>query len=115
MESLLDIMVARADTTSMTSSAIIFRPATKADDAALRELAELDSTSVSSGDYAVAEVEGRILAAVSLSDGSAIADPFVPTAELVGLLKLHARPASGLKKPRLRLPIPRIRPRPAFA
>ena len=108
-------MVARADTTSMTSSAIIFRPATKADATALYELSQLDSTKLSTGDYAVAEIDGRILAAVNTNDGSSIADPFAPTAELVKLLKLHAQPANSVKKPRLRLPSLRIRPRPAFA
>ncbi len=105
----------RAETTPMTSSAIIFRPATKADDAALAELAQLDSTHLVPGDYAVAEVDARLFAAVSLSDGSAIADPFVPTATLVQLLRLQAQAPTAVKKPRLRLPIPRIRPRPAFA
>ena len=99
----------------MTSSAIIFRPATSADHTALDELAQLDSKTLSAGPHAVAEIEGRILAAISLRDGSAIADPFHPTAELVKLLRLHTGPLNIVKKPRLRLPVPRIRTRPAFA
>jgi hypothetical protein len=62
-----------------------------ADDATeLRRLAELDSGSAPAGATMVAEVGGRIVAALDLEDGSALADPFVPTAHIVELLRLHA-------------------------
>jgi hypothetical protein len=39
----------------------------------------------------VAELDGRILAAVSIDRCSVIADPFCPIAELVELLRLRAK------------------------
>ena len=40
-----------------------------------------------------AEVEGRLLAAISIETGEVIADPFSRTSELRALLKLRASPA----------------------
>ncbi len=57
----------------------------------LRELAELDSSTVPAGELLVAVLDGAILAAVSLGDARAIADPFRPTADLVDLLRARAR------------------------
>ena len=42
-----------------------------------------------------AEVEGRLLAAISLADGAVVADPFSPTGELADLLELRIRAAAG--------------------
>jgi hypothetical protein len=66
------------------------RDACPADAGALRHLAQLDSSEVPPAPLLVAEVDGRIWSAVSLRDGSAIADPFHPTAELIALLRRHA-------------------------
>jgi hypothetical protein len=38
----------------------------------------------------LAEVGGELRAALSLTDGSAIADPFFPALHLVSLLRAHA-------------------------
>ena len=92
---------------------IAIREAASGDIPELMRLAELDSRPLPTGQMLVAEAAGKIRAAVAVEGDAAIADPFVPTAELVKLLKLHATPI--VKKPRLRLPTPRIRPRPAFA
>src|SRR5437660_12849121 len=46
------------------------------DDAALRQLAALDSAEVPAAPLLVAEVDGELHAGLSLWDGSAIADPF---------------------------------------
>ena len=73
----------------MTAQTIILRHATTADERALRDLAALDSQALPAGPFLVAEVEGQPHAALSLSDGTAIADPFEPTAELVELLRSH--------------------------
>ena len=73
----------------MTSSAFSIRQATTADRHELQRLAELDSTRLGDDRYAVAEIAGDIVAAVSIESGRAIADPFRPTAELVDLLRAH--------------------------
>jgi hypothetical protein len=82
---------------SITTAQILLRPAYATDDErALHRLAALDSTpAVPSPPLLVAEVEGELKAAVSLSDGSAIADPFYPSAELVALLRGHADQAGA--------------------
>jgi hypothetical protein len=40
------------------------------------------------------EVMHRTVAALSLSDGRVVADPFTPTAELIELMRLRARQIS---------------------
>jgi hypothetical protein len=56
----------------------------------LLALATLDSKPVPTGDVLVAEVDGAPGAALSLTDGTAIADPFRHTADLVHILELRA-------------------------
>lgn len=68
---------------------ITIRPATPADRAELRRLAQLDSSRLPEGDLLVAAVGGEIRAAVSVHSGNAIADPFHRTAELVRMLSLQ--------------------------
>jgi hypothetical protein len=63
--------------------------ATDADRAALARLAELDSTYRLDGPVLGAEVEGRLLAAISIESGTVIADPFRRTSELRAMLKLR--------------------------
>jgi hypothetical protein len=68
--------------------------------------------SVPAGTARVAEVDGEILAALSLGDGIALADPFRPTAALLRLLDLRAAQLRGTG--RRRAWRPRFRPlRPA--
>src|SRR5882724_11601506 len=57
----------------------------------LARLAALDSSAPLTGDALVAEVAGELWAAVALPGGHTIADPFRPTGELVGLLRVRAR------------------------
>ena len=61
-----------------------------ADRAALAHLAGLDSRQTLQGSVLGAEVEGRLLAAISIETGDVIADPFSRTSELRALLKLRA-------------------------
>lgn len=68
---------------------VTVRHAHTGDEAALRHLAVLDSGDAPAGPALVAESETRILAALPLDGGRAIADPFVPTAELLDLLELR--------------------------
>jgi hypothetical protein len=98
---------------------LVVRRARPSDDHALAELAALDSARSLTGARIVGEVDGRIVAAVSLQDGRVVADPFVPTADVVEILRLHtagaradaARPRS--RRPRLGfgLALPRLAPR----
>jgi hypothetical protein len=63
-------------------------------------LAQLDSAEPLTEPVLVAEVAGRLTAALSLSEGSVIADPFVPTAGAVELLRARARQLRGPERPR---------------
>ena len=60
------------------------------DRAALVRLAALDSGPMPFGAWLVAEVEGELWAALPLAGGSALADPFRHTADLVSLLEMRA-------------------------
>ncbi len=82
---------------------LVLRPATSVDAAGLERLAALDSSEPLAGDVLVAYAGGDLRAALSVDSGDAVADPFYPSAELVGLL--HA--AAGDDRPRRRLALPR--------
>jgi hypothetical protein len=76
----------------MTTAAdsVTIRPAGPSDAAALDRLAALDSSMPLRGDILVAESGGRVAAALSLRSGRVVSDPFVPTADLVALLRARA-------------------------
>ncbi|MBA3298638.1 MAG: hypothetical protein H0U24_01020 [Thermoleophilaceae bacterium] len=66
------------------------------DDAlALGRLAQLDSTLYDGSSALIAEVSGRLVAALPLDGGAAFADPFRPSAELVALLRLRLDQLAG--------------------
>lgn len=83
----------------MTASNLTLRPALPADAGALLRLAELDSSRPLHGDVLVAETDGTPVAAVSLTDGRATADPFRHTAEAVTLLRTRAAQLRGPASP----------------
>jgi hypothetical protein len=92
----------------MTSSAdLTLRHATAADDAGLTRLAALDSSRVPSGELLVAELDGTLVAAMSIDTGAVIADPFEHTAGIVESLRIRAsrrdRPAASVRLGRLLL------------
>ena len=78
-----------ADETPVTR--VTLRRAVEADSERLSRLAELDESPALAGGALVAEVDGRIRAAVALEGGREISDPFHRGAELLGLLRLRAR------------------------
>jgi hypothetical protein len=86
---------------SMTST-VVLRPAVTTDDQRLRDLAGLDSTRLPAGPFLVGEVDGTVVAALSTSDGVAIADPFTFTAGVVDLLREHAAATAPARARRLR-------------
>jgi hypothetical protein len=69
---------------------VAIRAARGSDGPGLSRLAALDSKRPLGGTVLVAERDGELAAAVSLESGAHVADPFVPSAELVSLLRLHA-------------------------
>ena len=60
------------------------------DASSLRELIERDTARSLRGSVVGAERAGRLMAAISLTSGDVVADPFFPTADLVALLRLRA-------------------------
>jgi hypothetical protein len=68
---------------------VTVRHSTPADQTRLARLAALDSARPLHGPALVAEADSRLLAALPIGSGRAIADPFEPTAELVELLELQ--------------------------
>lgn len=70
---------------------ISVRAARHGDAPALSRLAQLDEDAPLAGEILMAEQDGRPVAAMSLADGRAVADPFVPSAGAVALLRLRAR------------------------
>jgi hypothetical protein len=87
---------------------VTVRHAHLGDEVELGRLAALDSARHPVGPTLVAESDARILAALPLGSGRAIADPFEPTAELVALLELRRAQLEGGHRPRRRL-IERVR------
>ena len=69
---------------------VTLRHAVAADARPLRDLADLDSAKPLAGSALVAEVDGRLRAALPLDGGSPIAYPFYRGQELVELLRLRA-------------------------
>jgi hypothetical protein len=88
---------------STTARSITIRPAYPDDVQALRRLAHLDSAAVPAEPLLLAEVDGELQVAVSMSDLSAIADPFAPTAHVVDLVRDHIRHTAETPGPRRRL------------
>ena len=82
----------------MTDQTVALRHATTADERALRNLAALESRSLPAGPFLVAEVDGELRSALSLSDGAVIADPFRHTAHLVDLLHSHGAAKAGERR-----------------
>lgn len=78
---------------------ITIRPAYADDHTAVARLAVLDSAEqIPAAPLLLAEVDGKLRAALSLANGSAIADPFFPTAQILELLRAYA--TAGHKQPR---------------
>jgi hypothetical protein len=69
---------------------LTLRYAVTADRDRLHALAELDSSLAPSGTALVAEIDGRLRAALPLDGGRPIADPFHRGAELIELLRMRA-------------------------
>jgi hypothetical protein len=82
--------VPHGDSAATPVTRVVLRYAAAADQSSLRELAELDSAAAPSGATLVAEVDGRLRAALPLDGSGPIADPFHRGTELIELLRLRA-------------------------
>ena len=86
------------------------RPAGAGDEKALRRIAALDEAEELHGPALVAVVSGEPVAAIGLDDEHVIANPFVPTAQAVSLLRMRADHLSHLSsRRRRRIRFPRLR------
>jgi hypothetical protein len=77
---------------------ITIRLAVESDARALANLAILDQREPLSGELLVGEVEGELVAACALVDGSTIGDPFQPTQAVRALLELRREQIAGAKR-----------------
>jgi hypothetical protein len=91
--------------------AVTVRPAEAGDAPALARLSERDSRTVPAEPLLVAECDGEIVAALSLRDGDVTADPFRRTAEMIELLRCHARGLAHTARTARRKPAPATGPR----
>lgn len=77
------------------SEHVVLRPAQIQDGAAIARLATLDEAARPTGEVLIAELDGRVVAALPLDGGPAIADPFRLTSDLVDLLRRRAGQIAG--------------------
>ena len=75
----------------LPEDAVLVRRATARDAARLRTLALLDDRRLGEGPFLVAELTGEVLAAMSLSTGRIVADPFRRTRDAEDLMRVRAR------------------------
>jgi len=82
---------------------VTLRLGAPADEGRLARLAALDSSKPPAHPVLLAEVNGQLLAALAVSDGTVVANPFHPTVDVIELLRARARqlnPDSRTRRPR---------------
>jgi hypothetical protein len=84
--------------TNIQTDPIVLRPS-RGEHPEIRRLAALDTADALEGAVLVAEVAGAPRAAISLTDGRVVADPFSSTTDLADLLRLRAQ-RLGVARPR---------------
>jgi hypothetical protein len=72
------------------TGSVTIRRLSEEDSDRIKLLAQLDGSHQPLGPWLGAEVEGRVLAAISLTTGETMSDPFSRTAELRAMLELRA-------------------------
>ena len=80
-----------AGSATIAERAFVRRIDPSEDREALEALAGRDSAAAPSGEVLAAELDGRLIAAVSITTGDLVADPFIPTASVVERLELRAK------------------------
>ena len=96
-----------------TTAPIAIRRSAPGDGDRIRLLARLDDRRIPAGPCLVAEIEGDMVAALSLVTGSAVSDPFRATADAVALLQLRAAQLGALPELASRPRRSFLRPAPA--
>jgi hypothetical protein len=81
------------------TEAITIRHSTDRDRVRVQELAELDGRPAPAGDTLLAEVQGRLWAAVGIDDGAAVTDPFEPARDVEWLLQMRAEQERAMRAP----------------
>ena len=79
---------------------VTLRFGTPVDEGPLARLAALDSSAPLAHPVVLAEVDGQLLAAIAVTGGAVVADPFHPTADLIDLLRTRTRQLAAA--PRIR-------------
>lgn len=74
---------------------VTIRLASEHDSTELRRLAQRDSARIPAAPVLAAFSGGRALAAISISDGRRVADPFLRTAEIVSMLEAKLTQSAG--------------------
>jgi len=69
---------------------VAIRMARPGDDYAITRVAALDSRKAPTGRVLVAEADGEVIAALSVSNGAKAADPFSWTSEVMELMEMRA-------------------------
>lgn len=72
-----------------TEGTVELRPARGDEAGIVRDLAALDDAPALDGHVLLALVDGDAVAALSLDDGRVVANPFVPTVEVVAVLRVR--------------------------
>ena len=89
----------------MDSQHFALRAASPDDSVAIMTIAQLDSARVPDTDALVGEVDGEIVAVITMGDGLVVADPFRHTEAVVNLLRSRRAQliadTAGRRKPRL--------------
>ena len=81
----------RRDRPAADDAAVLIRRAAPRDEAQIALLAALDERpQLPRGERLIGEREGRVVAALDVRSGRAVADPFVATSKIVELLGLRA-------------------------
>ena len=78
-----------------SDESVTLRFGSSADEKRLARLAALDSAEPPEQPVLLAEVDGRLLAALALTHSTVIADPFYRTADVIDLLCARARQLDG--------------------
>jgi hypothetical protein len=83
--------------THTETAEIVIRAARPEDMSEIARVAGRDTGALPAGPLLVAKVGSDVRAAISLTDGTAIADPFHRTLELVEMLKIRAGAVTGAR------------------
>ena len=99
-------LASRPSLASAAERSVTLRFGSPADEKGIARLAELDSWRPPPHPVLLAEVDGQLLAALALSDGSVVANPFHRTADLIDLLRARARQFDGSHRRRRSFRLP---------